>query len=126
MSAPRTSRPVAAFAALLAIWLHALLPPGFMPGVDPAGQATLQLCDGGLLLGAGDFGPPDAPTHTLDDHPDGACAFAMGAALLGPGDGAPFSAPAWPPVFDVTTPDAPFREVSGAPVGARGPPATVA
>lgn len=120
------SRPVAAFAALLAVWLHALLPPGFMPGMDAGGRATLQLCDGGRLAAGRAFGPPDAPAEAADGHLDNSCAFAMGASLLGPGAAPAVSAPARSKAARVVAPAAPFREVRGAPVGARAPPATVA
>jgi len=117
-------RRIAAFVALWALWLHALLPPGFMPGAGAAGAPNLVICAGGLPTHLSDAlgrtgSPPAAEHGPASDH----CVFAAVAAI------APADAPQ--PAFQPTaaTPPRPAfaydqvrSDADGPPLGARAPP----
>jgi|GEM_PF-3096416 len=119
-------RRLAGLVALWAIWLQAILPPGFMPGVTPGGAAGLVICSGGLpahlaaaLPGAG--GDPAAEAF----HNDGACVFAAAAALPPTVVSTPL-----PSVAEISGPAriaylAPPVLKPGPPLGSRAPPVSI-
>lgn len=117
----RQRRAIAAFVALWGVWLHALLPPGFMPSAATAGTPGLVICSTGLPTHLADVLEGEAG-DVAQDHLDERCVFAAAAALEAGTEAtpAPYTpvALAAPAVARVAAPET----VAGPPVGARAPP----
>lgn len=71
---PQVWTRLAAFMAALAVVMLVLIPPGFMPGDDPAGP-SLVICTGHgrVVVDESTIPQPDKPQKHA---PDGACPFA--------------------------------------------------